>query len=175
MFEEAMLQTEEKENEGFRVENDQQAEWCLRKIREAKAEKERWLEHYKAASKKAEEDAERTIAFFSGKLEEYFYQVPHKDTKTQSSYTLPGGKLVRKAQLPKFSTDYAELIPWLKDNFMFDYVKEETVESVNWAELKKTVTVTPDGLHVMNEDGEIIPGVTVEQRPDVFVVQTDEE
>ena len=175
MFEEAMLQTEEKENEGFRVENDQQAEWCLRKIREAKAEKERWLEHYKAASKKAEEDAERTIAFFSGKLEEYFYQVPHKDTKTQSSYTLPGGKLVRKAQLPKFSTDYTELIPWLKDNFMFDYVKEETVESVNWAELKKTVTVTPDGLHVMNEDGEIIPGVTVEQRPDVFVVQTDEE
>lgn len=175
MFEEAMPQTEEKGNEGFRVENDQQAEWCLRKIREAKAEKERWLEHYKAASKKAEEDAERTIAFFSGKLEEYFYQVPHKDTKTQSSYTLPGGKLVRKAQLPKFSTDNAELIPWLKDNFMFDYVKEETVESVNWAELKKTVTVTPDGLHVMNEDGEIIPGVTVEQRPDVFVVQTDEE
>ena len=175
MFEEATEAREGTENEGFKVENDQQADWCLRKIREAKADKERWIEHYKAQMKKAEDDAERTVAFFSAKLEEYFYSVPHKETKTQSSYTLPGGKLVRKAQLPKYSTDDSELIPWLKDNFLFDYVKETTVESVNWAELKKTVTVTPDGLHVMTEDGEIIPGVTVEQRPDVFVVQTEED
>jgi hypothetical protein len=46
-------------------------------------------------------------------------------------------------------------------------------KKADWAGLKKVVTVTPDGAHVATDDGEIIPGVTVTPRPDVFKVEME--
>jgi len=165
---------EREEEQGFAVENDSAAEWCLKKIREARAEQLKWQEHYKAQIQRVNDETERTVAFFTAKLEDYFAQVPHKSTKTQESYSLPGGQLIRKAQQPKYSTDDAELIPWLKDNFLLDFVKVRTVESADWAALKKQLTISPDGEHMMTADGEIVPGVSVEQRGDVFSIKMTE-
>jgi hypothetical protein len=57
----------------------------------------------------------------------------------------------------------------LKQNTL-GYVKVK--ESADWAALKKTVTVV--GSNVVSRDGEIIPGVSVTQRPDVFKVEVAE-
>ena len=161
------------EQDGFRVSDDQTAEWCLKKIREAQQDKERWKRHYEAQLAKVNEAADQAIAYFSGKLEEYFDTVPHKDTKTQSSYTLPSGKLIRKHQQPEYQRDNDKLVPWLEENFMGQLVKVK--KEADWAGLKKVVNITPDGEHVMTDDGEIIPGVTVTQRPDVFKVEMEDE
>ena len=159
--------------EEFAVTDDAAAQWCMKKIKEAEADRAMWKAHYEAQMEKVNKAADESIAYFTAKLEEYFANVPHKATKTQESYTLPGGKLVRKKQQPKFETDDEALVPWLEENFMGQLVKVK--KSADWAALKKVVSVTPDGEHVATDEGEIIPGVTVTQRPDVFKVEMEAE
>lgn len=153
----------------FHVTDDSAAEWCMKKIRKAEADRAMWKAHYEAQMEKVNKAADDDIAYFTAKLEEYFATVPHKATKTQESYSLPGGKLIRKQQQPKFETDDEALVPWLEENFMGQLVKVK--KSADWAGLKKVVTV--DGDHVVTDEGEIIPGVTVTQRPDVFKVEVE--
>lgn len=160
------------ENDGFHVTDDKTAEWCMKKIREAEADRAMWKAHYESQMQKVNESADSAVAYFTTRLEEYFSTVPHKATKTQESYSLPGGKLIRKKQQPKFETDDEALVPWLEGNFMGQLVK--VVKKADWAGLKKIVTVTPDGAHVATYDGEIIPGVTVTPRPDTFNVEMED-
>lgn len=161
------------EPQGFTVTDDSAAQWCMKKIKEAEADRAMWKAHYEAQMEKVNKAADESIAYFTAKLEEYFANVPHKATKTQESYTLPGGKLIRKKQQPKFETDDEALVPWLEENFMGQLVKVK--KSADWAALKKICSVTPDGEHVATDEGEIIPGITVTQRPDVFKVEMEDE
>ena len=159
--------------EEFTVTDDAAAQWCMKKIKEAEADRAMWKAHYEAQMEKVNKAADESINYFTAKLEEYFANVPHKATKTQESYTLPGGKLIRKKQQPKFEIDDEALVPWLEENFMGQLVKVK--KSADWAALKKVCSVTPDGEHVATDEGEIIPGVTVTQRPDVFKVEMEDE
>lgn len=159
--------------EEFTVTDDAAAEWCMKKIRKIESDRAMWKAHYEAQMEKVNKAADDDVAYFTAKLEEYFANVPHKTTKTQESYTLPGGKLIRKKQQPKFETDDEALVPWLEENFMSQLVKVK--KSADWAALKKVCSVTPDGEHVATDEGEIIPGVTVTQRPDVFKVEMEDE
>ena len=155
----------------FTVKDDSTAQWCMKKIREAEADRAMWKAHYDAQMEKVNEAADESVAYFTAKLEAYFEQVPHKATKTQESYTLPGGKLIRKQQQPKYSTDDETLVPWLEENFMGQLVKVK--KSADWAGLKKVLNLTPDGAHMATDEGEIVPGVLVEQRPAVFQVEVE--
>ena len=167
------IQVEERwDGDGFRVREDASAQWCMEKIKEAEKDRAMWKAHYEAQMEKVNKAADESVAYFTAKLEEYFATVPHKATKTQESYSLPGGKMIRKKQQPKFETDDDALVPWLEGNGMAGLVK--TKKSADWVGLKKTVTVTPDGEHVATAEGEIIPGVTVTQRPDVFKVEMED-
>lgn len=159
------------EHDGFHVTDDKTAEWCMKKIREAEADRAMWKAHYEAQMEKVNKAADESVAYFTARLEEYFANVPHKATKTQESYTLPGGKLILKKQQPKFEVDDDTLVPWLKSNFMAHLVKVK--ESADWATLKKVVNVSGSG--VTTDEGEVIPGVTVTQRPDVFKVEMEDE
>ena len=59
------------------------------------------------------------------------------------------------------------------DEALKAFVKEsapefiETKETVKWGEFKKTLTATEDGRYI-TADGEIVDGVTFEEKPDVF-------
>ena len=159
------------EHDGFHVTDDKAAQWCMQKIREAEADRAMWKKHYDAQMEKVNQAADSAVSYFTAKLQEYFATVPHKATKTQESYSLPGGKLIQKHQQPAYETDDDKLVPWLKQNFMGQLVKVK--ESADWAGLKKVVTITPDGMHVATDDGEIVPGVTVTHRPDVFKVEME--
>lgn len=165
-----MSELENKER--FMVQDDAAAEWCLKKIREAEKDRQKWREHYAEQLRKIEESTDETVSYFTGLLAEYFDKVPHKVAKTQESYALPTAKLVRKQQQPQYDLDDEKVIIWLSDAGRQDLLK--TKVSVDWAKLKKLVTITPDGQNVMTADGEIIDGITVTMRPDVFKVEMED-
>lgn len=165
---ENMIEEEEDQLEEVVVLDDASAQYLLNRIKEANEQFDRMESWYLHQTEKAREIRDRTVAWAERCLRGYFDMVPTKDTKTQRKYELPGGTLILKAQQPKFDVNDAELVPWLRKNGAADYIKVK--ESADWANLKKQVQITPDGTAVMNEDGEIIPGVKVEAREPVFQV-----
>lgn len=160
---------EEAESDRFVIDDDGKADWAVRKIREAEAEIIQWRSYYKDALEKIEKRQQSRIEYLKAMLAAYFDTVPHHETKTQASYQLPSGKLVLKVGGPKFTTDDAVLAAWLKENNMTDLIKTEIKEKPMWGELKKNVLV--NGENVVTEDGEIVPGVTVEEQPPVFEIK----
>lgn len=166
---ENIMEEEEEQLEEVIVLDDASAEYLLRRIKEANEQFERMKAWYSHQLEKAKAICDRTVAWAENSLRGYFNMVPTKDTKTQKKYELPGGTLILKAQQPKFEVDDEKLVPWLKENGAAEYVNVK--ESANWEELKKQVQLAPDGTGVVNADGEILPGITVEEREPVFQVK----
>lgn len=158
--------------EVFVVTDDKAAEWCLKKIKEAENDRAMWKAHYEEQMRKINENCDNTVAFFTAKLEEYFDSVPHKKAKTQESYVIPGGKLVRKQQLPKYDIDDYELVSWLENNKLEAFVKVK--KTADWALMKKNEFFEDDGEHILTPEGEIVPGITVTSRPEIFKVEVSE-
>lgn len=152
----------------FTIDSDAKADWALRKIAEIEKDAQKWREFYSAQYQKIDQQAEADKAYFLALLESYFDTVPHKAAKTQESYALPSGKLIRKAQQPNYIRDDSQLLPWAKENGL-----AKVVESPDWASIKKRVTVSGNNA-IDAESGEVIPGVVVEERPNVFTVSVKE-
>ena len=162
----------DEENDGMPdvcVLDDESAEYMLKRIREANEQYQKMEDWYELQKAKAAAVRDRTVAWAERNLRAYFDMVPAKRTKTQQSYELPGGKLILKEQGPKYDQDDEQLVPWLKGCGLNGLIKVK--ETANWAELKKMLKETPDGTGMMTEDGEKVPGVTVEQRLPVFQVK----
>lgn len=149
--------------------DDMDAEYMMGRIRAANAQYAKMEAWYTRQLQKAKELRDNTVAWAEGNLRAYFDTIEtKKKTKTQVSYELPSGKLVLKHQEPKYDTQDAELVPWLKQNGLLGMV--ETKESAKWGELKKTLTLAPDGKSMVTADGEVVPGVMVTPRDDKFTV-----
>jgi hypothetical protein len=155
------------ETEGFVIDTDAKAEWALTKIREARADRDRWVEWYKAKIDEITQQTDFDTMNLERMLAEYFATVPHKKTKTQETYKLPGGKLVLKTQNPEYTRDDKAVIAWAKANGLPQFVKVE--EKLAWQELKDATAVFEG--HIVTEDGEIVPGVEVTNREAKFVVE----
>ena len=115
--------------ETFTIADDSTAEWALRKVLEAKAEKDRLTELVKAEAAKLkthqeliDKKYENSTGFLMAHLFRYFNTVEHKNTKTQETYQLLSGKLVFKK--PKLEANKSEdaLLAWCKNNAP-EYVK----------------------------------------------------
>lgn len=165
---------DEQQKESWKIQNDSQADWALDKIREAQAEYRRFelvvndkiaqLQEALAAEK---EKMEREVGFFLGKLAEYFETVPKKKTKTQETYSLPSGRLIKKYKGPKIVRDDEKLIEWLEANGMTELVKVQ--KSPDWATLKKETEIVGEQV-ISKNTGEVIPGVVaVPQNPEFTV------
>ncbi len=161
------------EKQEFTIDNDQSAEWALLRLKEDKAEMDRFIDtcekqiqFYQEKIKEAKEKHDRKTGYLKGKLMEYFMSVPKKKTKTQEIYTLPSGKLKLKYPQPEYKRDDATLIKWLKDRDMTDYIKVS--ESPKWGELKKTVQVAGDMACI---DGEIVDGIQIIEKAPVFDIE----
>lgn len=159
--------------ERFTIQDDRSAEWALQKIREAKADTERWKAFYAEQLEKIERQNDDTVAYFSALLEAFFDTVPHKVTKTQEAYKLPGGKLVRKAQQPAYEKDPEVLLAWAESTCPEAVkIKKEAA----WEVVKRRIAcVGQDGVAIDEETGEIIPGVRIIPREPVFQVQMGKE
>ena len=154
-------------DDGFLIDTDAKAAWALRKIREARADRDMWVQWYKQKIAEIEAATDANTANLENMLRAYFDTVPHKKTKTQESYPLKDGKLIWKVQNPEFKRDDKTVIAWLKDNHGGQFVK--TKEELDWAGLKAATGVF-DG-NVVDENGEIIPGIVVEAREPKFIVE----
>lgn len=155
------------------IKDDKSAEWALKKIREAQEDTARWNTYYAAQMEAIERQNADTVAYFTALLEAWFKTVPHKATKTQESYQLPGGKLVRKAQQPTYERDADALLTWAKSSFP-EAVKVK--EEASWEAIKKRITaVNGAGQAIDRETGELIPGVKIIQRDPVFRVELAKE
>jgi phage host-nuclease inhibitor protein Gam len=155
------------ETEGFVIDTDAKAEWALQKIREARTDRDRWVKWYKEKIDEITAQTDFDTMNLERMLAEYFATVPHKVTKTQESYKLPGGKLVMKTQNPEFKRDDKAIIDWVKANGMPQFVRVK--EELAWQELKDATAVFEG--HIVTEDGEIIPGVEVVNRDAKFIVE----
>ena len=176
LLKEAAVDLEEEEEEkeeqpSFVVVDDQKAEWCLKTRKRAIAEKEKWKAHYDDLNKKVAAKCDETILKMETMLQPYL-QMQHEAgfttvTKTgQVKYKLPDGTLVLKHQEPVFDVNDDELVPWLEKN---DPELVKIQKKADWNELKKKVAVVGDS--VMTTDAEIIPGVKVTPREDIFKVE----
>lgn len=162
-----LLENLEEEMMFPRINNDDEAEECIQAIKAAEADVAFWKNYYAEALQKIADASQRIIDNNTARLEVYFDTLPHKKTKTQESYPLPSGKLVRKHQDTEFIRNDEELLSWLHENNGEKYIK--TKESVDWAGMKKTLSVL--GETVVDENGEIIPCIKASERPDVFKVE----
>ena len=166
MIEESAMTEEERR---FTVDDDQKAEWCLEKIREAEAEKDKWKKFYADRLEKINNEQDATIERMRHYLEQYFLTVPHKVTKTQESYQLPSGKLVVKQHGPTFEHDDDQILEWLWANSLKPETYIEIKEKLKWADLKKVLKVAGNGM--ATEDGEVVPGITVTEHEPEFRVE----
>lgn len=168
------------ENQRFRIQDDNQADWALRKIARARQDMKeaeetaameiekinRWLDGQR-------DESLRTERFFTALLQEY-YEPRFMTNPDKKTYKLPSGKVQRRTQQPQFDRDNEALLAWLKQREMTDYI--EVKETPKWGELKQQVQVV--GEHVVIKDGplkgEIVDGVEVVHRPPTFRVVTTE-
>lgn len=161
------------EENRFVIKDDKTADWAIKTIAEAEAERDRLInlaneqidelkERIDALKKSCDSDT----AFLKSSLFEYFGTVPHKETKTQSSYKLLSGSLVLKKSSLTINHDDEKLIAALDGT---DFV--EVKKSLRWGEFKKNLAITDDGEVVDMSTGEIIDACTVEEVPATFNVK----
>jgi len=174
------LQIEENEKESWKVEDDLAADWCLDKIREAKAEYNRFeivindkIQQLQNRLEKERQKMEQEVSFFESKLREYFETLEEKQlktTKTMMKYKLPSGELIKKFPGPEFKRDNEILAKWLEENQMDEYI--EVKKQAKWGELKKKTKVIGNAV-VFEDTGEIVEGVEVIERAPEFKVEVE--
>jgi len=172
-----------KENEGFIIDNDRKATWALRKIKHMK---EKQKENEELAESQIEEiqkeideirewlDKENdkiqdNIDFLKNKLKSYAFDLKegNPDLKT---HNLPFGSLKFRKQRPKWKYDEDRLKEFVESN-----LKEvlKIKKRVSKRKLKKKAEVV-DNKAVIKDTGEIIEGVKVVDRPEKFKVEIDD-
>lgn len=171
MFDEMEFMQDEAEqaNTGWMIQDDQMAEWAMKKILKAQGEYEEWKNYYAGMLSKIKEKTDNTVNFMTMKLNEYFRTVPHKETKTQEKYSLPSGDLVlRKSKSVWVHEDDAALLKWAKDNGFTDCIK--IVEKVSWADIKKRLAENSDGIIYDSETGVVCDAVKATTSDPEFAV-----
>lgn len=154
----------------WKVKNDNDAEWIIDKTNDDLIEIRRFkesikdkIEILKDKLKGIEEEEKYKLEQRNSYLLEYFEAIPEelkKKTKTQEKYRLPSGEIVKKYPAPEFKRDEETLLAWAKVNAP-SYV--EVKETPKWGELKKITKIA--GNQVVTEDGEVVEGVEVVERP----------
>lgn len=168
-------------NETFSIKDDNTADWALRVIRDNEAERDRLISIAKSQIDELNEQIDEITkkynnksAFLKGHLAMYMQNVPHKETKTQESYQLLSGKLILKKANQTMVPNDDTIIKYLKDGGLSEYIKVK--ESLNWAELKKSLTIS-DGSVVNTLTGEIIGPDVIEIKdvPASFEIKLNKE
>ena len=173
-FFDSMENEEAEDKSEFVIVDDNLADWAIGKIAAEKAECYRLIKacEYKISIfeekvVKYREQFENKTEYLRSKLMAYFDSVPHKATKTQETYKLPSGTLKRKLSKQDYVHDDEKLTKWLKEN-----IPDLIVEKPMWGEVKKLLQIS-NGNVIIAETGELIEGVSVEEKPSEFSVVPD--
>lgn len=166
------------QEQGFTINDDNKADWAIKKIKSERAETERLksiaLNQIVELQNKLVEldrELENKTAFLMGELNKYFDTVDEgkKETKTQYSYKLLSGTIYCKKPTKKMNkTDDTEIIEYLQRSGKDEFIKVKS--TLDWAEYKKTLAIAGDKV-IDSETGEIIPGIEVEDIPETFEIK----
>ena len=88
-------------------------------------------------------------------LRELFEQVPQSETKTQRKVKLLNGDVVVKKAKLDFEKDTDKLLAWAQMNGRNDLINKKEVLSFKWADFKKDLVPTEDGI-IYVETGELL-------------------
>lgn len=167
---------EETESEGFKIDSDALADWAIMKIKAERDEAERLvsigneqIETIKEKQDSIKKQAENKCRYLLSLLNEYFHCVPHKETKTQETYKLLSGSLVKKKASIKYEKDEKAFSEWLEANGYDSLV--ETVKKPKWAEFKSQIAVDGDGNVIDTETGCFVEGITTVVVPESFDIK----
>lgn len=165
-----------KGEEKFEVKNIDQANWCLRKISVLKRKeteitelRDKEIQRIENWYKKETEQIENSIKFFETLLEEFARTV--RETNPKFKLSTPYGKVAFRKQQPKWNYDEEKLLTFLKQSKKTEFIRIK--EEINKSELKKKLKVA--GELVVDENGEIIEGITIEEQPDKVVIDVEVE
>ena len=133
---------DERENGIFQIQDDQGAEWALKKIREAREEQDKWLNFYMIRMNQVKAQTQETIDYMEGLLRQYFDGVPHRVTKGGTEkYALPSGELICKPAGIEYQRDDKALLDWCEANLP-EAVK--VTRKASWEDVKRYIKETGD-------------------------------
>lgn len=171
------LDQEEQVNEGFQIDNDQTANWALRKIKQhqqqiknnnelAQAE----IEKIESWNQQENDKAQQSIDYFQGLLAQYAIKKREEDPKFKSQ-KLPHGNIGFRKKPAKWNYQDDVLLETLKKNQLTDFIKIK--EQLDKSSIKKAFQVS-DGKVINPDTGEVIEGVTVEEQGEDFQVKVSD-
>lgn len=158
------------EKERFSIENDDQLKWAFQmmeeKRKEIRAKKDmiqQAIDYYEGQIK----DLRKDIDYFKGLAMQYAEEQADEDPNWSFKES-PYGRIIRKKEKTDLVvSDEQALINHLKGTEFVEHVEEDKLK---WGDLKKTLS-TPDGEHVVNDDGELVDDVTVVTEPSALVMK----
>ncbi len=158
----------------FTIQDLDSANWAFRKLaaierkrKEIQELADREIERIKDWQNQEEESLNNSKEFFEGLLTEYFVRQRELDPKFKLS--TPYGRVSSRKQQPKWIYDNDKVVEWLKEN---DKELIRVKYEPDKREIKKKYEVV--GNTVVTEDGEIVEGITIENRPDSINIKVVE-
>lgn len=131
------------------------------------AELERQVRLYEGYRAERLSPIENQIKFYEEALRTYTMNELADSNKR--SIKLPNGTLAIRKQQPSYNYDEEEVMRYLKENELEQYITVKTTESLNKKEIKKDFVVNNNNQLVFNN--KVIPGTSVEFKDDKFEVK----
>lgn len=160
----------QEEKERFSIENDDQLKWVFQMMEEKRKEIRAKYDMIQQATDYYEsqiDDLLEDIDYFKGLVMQYAEEQSDKEPNW-SFKDSPYGRITRTKEKTELKVaDKQALINRYKGT---EYVEQVTQDKLKWSELKKTL-VSPDGEHVINEDGEPVDDVKVVNKPSQLVIK----
>ena len=160
----------QEEKERFSIENDDQLKWAFQMMEEERKEIRAKKDMIQQATDYYEgqiKDLRKDIDYFKGLAMQYAEEQADEDPNWSFKES-PYGRIIRKKEKTDLVvSDEQALINHLKGTEFVEHVEEDKLK---WGDLKKTLS-TPDGEHVVNDDGELVDDVTVVTNPSVLVMK----
>ncbi len=168
----------EESKERFKIEDIDQLNWAFRKINALKGELDKKRELAAAEIERItmwineeKKPIEDSINYFEFLIKEYHLKQLEENPKAKT-LTTPYGKSESRAfkEEPKLVNNEAAL-KFVKENNLTEFIKEE----VKWGDLKKCLSVAniDDHQMVVDENGQVVPGVEVEPASVNFKVKVN--
>lgn len=160
----------QEEKERFSIENDDQLKWAFQMMEEKRKEIRSKKDMIQQATDYYEgqiKDLRKDIDYFKGLAMQYAEEQADEDPNWSFKES-PYGRIIRKKEKTDLVvSDEQALINHLKGTEFVEHVEEDKLK---WGDLKKTLS-TPDGEHVVNDDGELVDDVTVVTEPSALVMK----
>lgn len=160
----------QEEKERFSIENDDQLKWVFQMMEEKRKEIRAKYDMIQQATDYYEsqiDDLLEDIDYFKGLVMQYAEERSDKEPNW-SFKDSPYGRIARtKEKVDLKVADKQALINRYKGT---KYVEQVTQDKLKWSELKKTLH-SPDGEHVINEDGEPVDDVKAVTKPSQLVIK----